>query len=142
MPGTLSPEGRLSSGLKILGCSGNNFVALAKAMGVQISTSAFADGLHDGLDPPLAAQLMGVMNEMAHLQNSVEVPIAWPRVDEVARALVIRRVQKTAQELNPADSEFDAAVIRATEGHAIIDTDKPIECAMVPYRWNGDSSQG
>ena len=98
---TYSPEMKIKTGLRSLNCAEYNF---AKIAGV-VSKSRLAQGLsddplvHKEFEPHDAEALLNVLTEMRELQNSIDVPIDWSRVDKIAIALTLRRISKIEKEL-------------------------------------------
>src|SRR5262245_43060577 len=95
MPSKYSPEGRLNDGLHGLGCTANCFAQITGVNRRRISDAL--DG-RDDLDNSLAEKLRGVLMEMQTLRAEAGVPINWECTQEIETALVIRRLNKVAQQ--------------------------------------------
>ena len=78
MPASLSPEGRLNTGLIEIGCNASTF---AKISGV-LKKTRLLDGLNGKKEftREQAAELWRVLIDMILLQNEAGVPIAWERI--------------------------------------------------------------
>ena len=114
MPATFSPEQRIESGLRVLGCSGRNFVEIAKTLGVKISHGGFSEQVNKSFDRDTADMLLGILERMRDLQEVVgDAPIDWAQTERVSRALTIRRIAQIAAELN--DHSFDETAASAVK---------------------------
>lgn len=112
MPATFSPEGRIDAGLRELGCSGRNFVDIAKNLNVRIAQGPFSEALSGKkpFDTATAEKLLVVLDRMRDLQESVGVaPIGWAMPQRVAVALTIRLASTTAAEFDDHDLDRLAA---------------------------------
>jgi hypothetical protein len=94
----LSPEGRIGAALREIECPGRNFVHIAKARGVKISEGNFFECMNGKpgrrFDQGTGERLIELLAEMRVLHNEVQpLAIDWGRVDRVAHALLIKRIQ-------------------------------------------------
>ncbi len=114
MPATFSPEARIENGLRVLMCSGRNFVDVAKSLNVKISHGGLSEGLKKGFDRGTPEKLLEVLELMRSLQEAVDdAPVNWARTERVVTALTIRKVAQVAAEMN--DHGFDATAASATK---------------------------
>src|SRR5215467_9978933 len=85
MPATLSPENRISTTLREIGCSMRNFEWIAAELGTRVGHGSFVQALNgkkkNGLDQKTATKLLNVVNRMKELREVVQaqfhVEIDW-----------------------------------------------------------------
>jgi len=110
----LSPEGKLETGLRELGCSGRNFVEIAKALGARIAHGPFSEALNGkkGFDREIGAKLLEVLDRMRELQSAIYTAVDsngnrigfvtadWSRTEKVSDALTYRLLAHVAREMD------------------------------------------
>jgi hypothetical protein len=118
-PAAFSPEGRISTALRQLGCSENEF---ANLVGNILSKSRLYQALSDSrkaLSNPLAERLLEKVSEMQSLQGdlsaaALNMPVAlnWGQTTTITNVLLARLVHRIQHELG--DDSLQSTADRAT----------------------------
>jgi hypothetical protein len=112
---SLSPEGRIRSGLRRLTCTENSFVKISQVVG----RTRFVQGITDGpdqkdFDRDDAERMLEILGRMDELQEAAIAPIDWAQTDRVRTALTIRLAAKIERE-DYGSNQLDAAASAATK---------------------------
>jgi hypothetical protein len=112
---SLSPEGRIRSGLRRLNCTENSFVKISQVVG----RTRFVQGITDEpdqkeFDRDDAERMLEILGRMEELQDAAIAPIDWAQTDRVRTALTIRLAAKIERE-DYGSNQLDAAASAATK---------------------------
>lgn len=108
MPASLSPEGKIATGLRELNCSARNFVSLSRELGAKTSDAEFSRAMRNStkaFDHELGTKLTEILDRMGELQSAVNVPINWAASEKIATVLAIRLLAEVSAEMKLAGTE-------------------------------------
>ncbi len=116
IPTPYSPEGRIATKLRVLGCAESNFAKLcAGIIGKTKLNEALTDSRRS-LDNPTAESLFDRIEQMESLQaavavDGVQVPIDWARIEAVSTALSVRLANQIELKSGNHELEFIANTV-------------------------------
>src|SRR5579863_8989595 len=96
---SLSPEGRIETGLRSIDCSQRQFADIAACMGHPVSSALISLCLSGKrvFTPWTAERLLELLSELLALRNYFkDVPIHWGSFERVSTLIVRRRVELAA----------------------------------------------
>jgi hypothetical protein len=96
---TLSPEGRIETGLRSIDCSQRQFADIAADMGVPVSSALISLCLSGkrAFTAWTAERLLELLSEFLALRDYFEdIPIHWGSFERVSTLIVRRRVELAA----------------------------------------------
>jgi hypothetical protein len=110
-PTTLSPEGKIASGLAKLGCGVHHFAEIVPILSRSRIKSALLDSTKR-FKTADANRLLDLLDRMVKLQDSILVAIDWSKTEKVRTALAVRLAASILQE--QGNHELDSAAGAAT----------------------------
>jgi hypothetical protein len=102
---SLSPEGKIQTGLLSIDCSQRQFAEIAACMGIPVSGSLISLCLSGKREftPWPSGQLLGLLSELLALRDYFkEIPISWGSFERVATLLVTRRMEQARADVDAA----------------------------------------
>jgi hypothetical protein len=103
--GSLSPEGRIQTGLHSIDCSQRQFADIAADMGVPVSSALISLCLSGkrAFTAWTAERLIDLLSELLALRDYFkDVPIHWGSFERVSTLIVTRRVELAAAYVDAA----------------------------------------
>jgi hypothetical protein len=102
---SLSPEGRIETGLRSIACSQRQFADIAASMGHPVSSALISLCLSGkrAFTPWTAECLLDLLSELLALRDYfTDIPIHWGSFERVATLIVRRRVELAAADVDAA----------------------------------------